>query len=185
MRYQGRITEWKDDRGFGFITSNAGGASLFVHVSAFEPGQPRPTGNELVTYEIATDEKRRPCARNVVYVGARPASVHRERRRGAHPVVAALLLAAIGLFGWQHYGSSRIEPVSAPEPGLTVERGLPEPEHSFERRPAAVFSCQGKQRCTEMTSCDEAIFYLTNCPGVEIDGDGDGIPCERQWCGDF
>jgi cold shock CspA family protein len=37
MRYQGRITEWKDDRGFGFITPNAGGASLFVHVSAFEP----------------------------------------------------------------------------------------------------------------------------------------------------
>jgi hypothetical protein len=36
-----------------------------------------------------------------------------------------------------------------------------------------------------MTSCDEAIFYLTNCPGVEIDGDGDGIPCERQWCGDY
>jgi len=25
-------------------------------------------------------------------------------------------------------------------------------------------------------------FYLRNCPGVEIDGDGDGIPCERPHC---
>jgi cold shock CspA family protein len=183
MRYQGRITEWKDDRGFGFITPNAGGALLFVHISALERGQPRPTGNEPVTYEIATDERKRPCARNVVYVGARPASVRGERRRGAHPAVAALLLAAIGLFGWQHYGSSRIGPVSAPQPELAVDREPPEPELVFERQPAAVFSCQGKQRCTEMTSCEEAIYYLTNCPGVEIDGDGDGIPCEIQWCG--
>ena len=34
------------------------------------------------------------------------------------------------------------------------------------------FACEGKTRCTEMTSCEEAKFYLKNCPGVEIDGDG-------------
>jgi len=33
-----------------------------------------------------------------------------------------------------------------------------------------------------MTSCEEATFYLTNCSDVKIDGDGDGIPCEEQWC---
>jgi hypothetical protein len=33
-----------------------------------------------------------------------------------------------------------------------------------------------------MNSCEEATFYLRNCPGVEIDGDNDGIPCEKQWC---
>ncbi|MDF3881048.1 excalibur calcium-binding domain-containing protein [Cupriavidus basilensis] len=46
--------------------------------------------------------------------------------------------------------------------------------------PAAspVFQCQGKQHCSQMTSCEEARFYLRSCPGVKIDGDGDGIPCE-------
>jgi hypothetical protein len=40
-----------------------------------------------------------------------------------------------------------------------------------------------------MTSCDEAYFFLQNCPGVKMDGQkggagrGDGVPCERQWCG--
>jgi hypothetical protein len=45
------------------------------------------------------------------------------------------------------------------------------------------FRCEGKTRCSQMTSCEEAKFYLRNCPGTEMDGDGDGIPCESQWCG--
>ena len=44
------------------------------------------------------------------------------------------------------------------------------------------FRCRGKTYCSEMTSCAEAIFYLQNCPGVQLDGNGDGVPCERQWC---
>jgi len=42
--------------------------------------------------------------------------------------------------------------------------------------------CLGKTRCSEMTSCAEAIFYLQNCPGTQMDGDGDGKPCEDM-CG--
>ncbi|MGB3237800.1 MAG: excalibur calcium-binding domain-containing protein [Geitlerinemataceae cyanobacterium] len=44
------------------------------------------------------------------------------------------------------------------------------------------YQCEGKIYCSQMTSCEEAKFYLKNCPGVKIDGDGDGIPCESQWC---
>ncbi|TOF28413.1 cold-shock protein, partial [Vibrio parahaemolyticus] len=43
------------------------------------------------------------------------------------------------------------------------------------------FSCQGKTYCSEMVSCNEAKFYLSNCPNVKIDGDNDGIPCESQF----
>jgi len=45
------------------------------------------------------------------------------------------------------------------------------------------FTCSGKIYCSEMTSCDEAKFYLRNCPGTKMDGNNDGIPCEKQWCG--
>jgi cold shock CspA family protein len=176
MRYQGRITDWKDDRGFGFITPNGGGATVFVHISAFEKGQPRPTGNELVTYELGIDEKKAQRAQNVMYVGSRPAAAPGERRTGFGPVVAALVVAGLGVYGWQNHSSSRIES-SRIEPVLDRE-----PEFTFERQPSAVFSCEGKQHCTEMTSCEEARFYLRNCPGVKIDGDNDGIPCEDQWC---
>jgi endonuclease YncB( thermonuclease family) len=45
------------------------------------------------------------------------------------------------------------------------------------------FRCDGRTRCTQMSSCAEATFFLRNCPGTEMDGDGDGVPCERQHCG--
>ena len=48
--------------------------------------------------------------------------------------------------------------------------------------PKPIFTCKGKTRCTEMTSCEEAKFYLKNCPNVKLDGDKNGIPCEKQWC---
>ncbi len=44
------------------------------------------------------------------------------------------------------------------------------------------YSCAGKEYCSEMTSCEEATFYLKNCPDTKMDGDNDGIPCESQWC---
>ena len=44
------------------------------------------------------------------------------------------------------------------------------------------FSCDGRKHCTQMKSCAEAKYFLANCPGVKMDGDNDGIPCEEQWC---
>lgn len=44
------------------------------------------------------------------------------------------------------------------------------------------FQCDGRIYCSEMTSCAEAKFFLNNCPGVKMDGGGDGVPCEKQWC---
>ncbi len=42
MRLQGRITRWKDDQGFGFITPDGGGEPVFVHISAFASRRLRP-----------------------------------------------------------------------------------------------------------------------------------------------
>lgn len=53
-------------------------------------------------------------------------------------------------------------------------------------RPAAgaeaAFACGAKRYCREMTSCEEARFYLTRCGLARLDGDGDGVPCEAL-CG--
>ena len=53
------------------------------------------------------------------------------------------------------------------------------------RAPAAVtvnsggFSCNGKRYCREMTSCEEAKFYFTQCGVRSLDGNHDGVPCEK------
>lgn len=49
------------------------------------------------------------------------------------------------------------------------------------RKAAAIggFSCSGKRYCREMTSCEEAKFYLTSCGVRSLDGNRDGVPCEK------
>ena len=39
--------------------------------------------------------------------------------------------------------------------------------------------CGSKTHCHEMSSCEEALAYLHECGLQTIDGDGDGIPCEK------
>ena len=39
--------------------------------------------------------------------------------------------------------------------------------------------CGNKKHCAEMSSCEEAKFYLTQCGVKSLDGDGDGTPCEE------
>jgi hypothetical protein len=47
---------------------------------------------------------------------------------------------------------------------------------------AGSFTCDGRTHCSQMTSCEEATYFIRHCPGTKMDGDRDGIPCERQWC---
>lgn len=68
MRYQGRITNWKDDQGYGFITPNGGGEPVFLHIKAFSRRQTRPVGDEIVTYEVSTDARGRLRASAVEFV---------------------------------------------------------------------------------------------------------------------
>ncbi len=43
------------------------------------------------------------------------------------------------------------------------------------------FKCDGRTHCSQMRSYEEAVFFLRNCPGVKMDGNHDGIPCEQQF----
>ena len=40
------------------------------------------------------------------------------------------------------------------------------------------FTCGSKRYCRDMTSCEEAKFYLQKCGLTRLDGDSDGVPCE-------
>ena len=42
--------------------------------------------------------------------------------------------------------------------------------------------CDGRRYCSQMSSCEEATWFLKNCPGTKMDGDNNGVPCETQWC---
>ena len=57
------------------------------------------------------------------------------------------------------------------------------PKSNVKQTKSVKFKCDGRKYCSQMRSCDEAKFFIRNCRGTKMDGDGDGIPCERQHCG--
>jgi uncharacterized membrane protein YsdA (DUF1294 family)/cold shock CspA family protein len=101
-RYEGKISSWKDDQGFGFITPNGGGPAVFVHIKSFGSRGKRPQGNEIVTYDLTMSDKGLPRAENVAYVRARHSRAGAPGE-GPFPLIAAaaflLFIAAAVLTG--------------------------------------------------------------------------------------
>ncbi len=62
-KQQGRVIKWQDDKGFGFIETEAG-ESVFFHVSEFK-AQRRPAIGEEVIFSVGYDNQRRLQAREV------------------------------------------------------------------------------------------------------------------------
>ena len=90
-----------------------------------------------------------------------------------------ILLAILAAIAWQGQSSYRARHLAAePEPSTA---GAPETAGRGSASPAT-FSCDGRIHCSQMSSCAQAEYFLRNCPGVKMDGDHDGIPCEQQWC---
>ncbi|MES2488725.1 MAG: cold shock and DUF1294 domain-containing protein [Pseudomonadota bacterium] len=67
MRYQGRITKWNDDKGFGFVKKHGDETPVFVHIKAFAKGSPRPVESDIITYELGKDENGRDRAVKVAF----------------------------------------------------------------------------------------------------------------------
>ena len=71
MRFAGRITDWNDDKGFGFVLPNGGGDRAFVHVNDFQHGSRRPRDGDLVSYKVGQDARGRSKAFEVRHAGQR------------------------------------------------------------------------------------------------------------------
>jgi cold shock CspA family protein len=195
-RYDGALKKWNTERGFGFIVADDGGQELFVHISAFPRDGQLPATGERLSFEIEPDRDGKKRAVQVRRPGAvQPGPAHMARRSsvrgsGSQPgskrgfgrtLIGLIIVAALGWYGYRHYANRvaliQAAPQSVIEPSAmsaTLPRSAEPGRDSFQ--------CDGRKYCSQMTSCKEAKLFLKNCPGVEMDGDHDGVPCEQQWC---
>jgi len=65
MRLQGKINNWDDDKGFGFVEQNGGGERAFVHIKAWKTRFRRPANGDVIIYELARENNNRLKAVNV------------------------------------------------------------------------------------------------------------------------
>lgn len=187
MRIEGTLKKWNDERGFGFILPKHGGQEVFVHISSFPRDGRRPVVDERLFFEVALgrDGKKQAIKlarpeRATAFGRPSPTDHQHATRRGGllGGAVMLALLAALGFYGhseWSGRRAALLRNASANDSPTDA---------SAPTAPQAVITarCDARTHCSQMTSCAEAKFFLKNCPGVQMDGNRDGVPCEQQWC---
>ncbi|ODN67274.1 cold shock domain-containing protein [Methylophaga muralis] len=178
----GKLIKWKDDRGFGFILCEHNQQEVFVHISAFPSGSPRPKVGEMLGFEIETTADGKTRAINISRAAslkpkASPVKLSKtpgKTTKSISLIIAVILVVLIAVSVSQKFTSA---PTSAATEQITPSGISTVPEVT-----ATQFSCDGRTHCSEMTSCAEAKYFLKNCPNTMMDGDQDGVPCEAQHC---
>lgn len=86
--------------------------------------------------------------------------------------------------GKKHRQEKMDKVISSPTstPGVALSQGQGQGQSAVTAPKTGGFKCDGRRHCSQMTSCEEATLFLRHCPGVEMDGNNDGVPCEKQWC---
>lgn len=175
LRAHGTLSKWNDDRGFGFVVLPQSHEEIFVHISAFPRDGVRPRIGETISFEIRTAPDGRKRAEAIERPGSkrvpgkrRESKSVRERSLAGSLVTGAALLL-LGFVGFNSYISRE---------GTNAAASPSTADATFSQS----FRCDGRTHCSQMTSCAEARYFLKHCPGTEMDGNGDGEPCEQQWC---
>ena len=84
-----------------------------------------------------------------------------------------IVFALVCLTAWNYYSKNNSRSVVASD----TKQNSP----NIAAKLATDFNCDGRQHCSQMTSYEEAVFFINNCPNTKMDGDHDGVPCERQF----
>jgi len=121
QRFEGQLTLWNGERGFGAILPKHGGQELFVHVSAFPRDGAPPAVNEYISFEIVSDGEGRKRAARVLRLdrhqrakddvsrvlgpsgGAMAMRRRREERRRRLTYTVVGLALAVAALGWMQF----------------------------------------------------------------------------------
>ena len=96
-------------------------------------------------------------------------------------VIAALIIftfKVIDLTNTEYSDSSQVQ--SSTQKSIQ-QHEIPKMKPKPIKQKLIKYKCDRRKHCSQMRSYEEAKYFLDNCRGVKMDGDGDGIPCERQF----
>lgn len=197
-----KVSDWNAERGYGFAFAN--GKKYFVHKTALGPITRNPEVGDtiIVTQFLETPKGSRISSGVLEGVPLRPIyqkkmdrtpdSFNFRKVKRAIGTVVFVIALAIGLFQQcqKEFFKDKANIASKPVQKVTKQEEFHEPfytdepfhDESYDNsyvEPS--FQCDGRTSCGQMRSYEEALFFLNNCPGVHMDGDGDGIPCERRF----
>ncbi len=181
--YRGRLERWNDDKGFGFVRSENASKDVFIHISALKNMSRRPVVGDVISFRVETGGNGKSRAVNAAIAGVpiirpRSANTYGKRKTGrSFSLSALILLVVIGVVGYAGFDSW----ISRQALEVSNAGAIADPISKIQDN-TVIYQCDGRTHCSQMTSCEEAKFFIRNCPNTEMDGDDDGVPCERQFC---
>ncbi len=80
---KGKLTTWKDDRGFGFIKPTDGNKDIYLHISQLKEISRRPKVGDTIFYELKTEAngKLRASNASIEKVAPQPLSKYQQRKK--------------------------------------------------------------------------------------------------------
>jgi uncharacterized membrane protein YsdA (DUF1294 family)/cold shock CspA family protein len=75
--HKGKITTWKDDRGFGFIQPSSSSQEVFLHITAFKHLHRRPQVGDLIYYQLTVEKNGKVRACNASMEEITSQSIHK------------------------------------------------------------------------------------------------------------
>lgn len=106
----GKLTKWKDERGFGFIQPVDGSQEVFLHISEVKDATRRPQENDTIYYHCVVDSDGKVRACDAFILGARNKSASSSNRANpfnvnvlSFPIVELVLLSLLPFAGAIHF----------------------------------------------------------------------------------
>ena len=108
--HSGKLTKWKDNRGFGFIQPVDGSQEVFFHISELKDGTRRPRKDDIIYYHCAVDSDGKVRACDAFIRGTDHMSTFLSDRADSSntivpnfPMVNVVLLSFLPLIGSIHF----------------------------------------------------------------------------------
>ena len=97
-------------------------------------------------------------------------------------IILLMLLAAVAWFGWGKYEQSVRAERAAESAARQAATKTPLPVAKAGEAGVSFFTCDGRNTCKQMTSCEEAKYFIKTCPGFNSGVFGEEANCEQHWC---
>lgn len=197
MFSEGTIKAYNEDKGFGFIQVEEQRKDLFFHISALPHRQYAPKIGEKLKFSIVHDNNGRMRAENIVRLDIKieenkdltskktSSNLRKNYRNQSTKSSFNFISLLIGFLIVSIFLIIFVPFISGIYKRETLKTQVVEPNVKVstihDSSTASQYSCDGRTYCNQMTSHEEALFFINNCPGTKMDGDGDGDPCEDQF----
>lgn len=167
-KHHGKVQTYNVKRGFGFILLDNSQEVVFFHIKDYPSSS--PVLNDRVSFSIKY-ENNKTRAYNIKRISnfnwPTPTKIF---------IFSALILSCFSLY-LLFFSKENSHPVVT----TTNLELLSIPLSSNEiPKTTQNFYCDGRTHCSQMTSKEEANWFVRYCPGTMMDGDNDGDACEND-----